>query len=82
VGEEQLSERTPRGPFYAQIPVVTSPHDPGYAKHVSANTRGRALSIRFARYEEAPPPHGEWGGDEPGITANKPTRTSFALQVP
>jgi elongation factor G len=47
----------------------------GYAKHVSASTNGTGdLSIRFARYEEAPPPRGEWGGDEPGVTANKPRR--------
>ncbi|MCU1250668.1 MAG: fusA [Edaphobacter sp.] len=47
----------------------------GYAKHVSASTDGKGdLSIRFARYEEAPPPRGEWGGDESGVTANKPRR--------
>jgi elongation factor G len=47
----------------------------GYAKRVIASTEGKSdLSIRFARYEEAPPPRGEWGGDEPGVTANKPRR--------
>jgi elongation factor G len=47
----------------------------GYAKHVSASTKGKGdLSIRYARYEEAPPPRGESGGDELGVTANKPKR--------
>jgi elongation factor G len=46
----------------------------GYAKHVGASTKGTGdLSIRFVRYEEAPP-RGEWGGDEPGVTADKPKR--------
>jgi elongation factor G len=47
----------------------------GYAKQMSASTKGTGdLSIRFALYEEAPPPRDEWGGDEPGVTANKPKR--------
>jgi elongation factor G len=47
----------------------------GYAKHVSASTKGKGdLSIRYARYEEAPPPRSESGGDELGVTANKPKR--------
>jgi hypothetical protein len=42
---------------------------------VSASTKGKGdLSIRYARYEEAPPPRGESGGDELGVTANKPKR--------
>jgi elongation factor G len=47
----------------------------GYAKHMSASTKGKGhVSIRYARYEEAPPPRGEWGGDESSVTANKPRR--------
>jgi elongation factor G len=47
----------------------------GYAKHVNASTKGKGdLSTRFAHYEVAPPPRGEWGGHEPGVTANKPRR--------
>jgi elongation factor G len=45
----------------------------GYAKHLRASTNGKGdLSIRYARYEEAPP-RGEWGGDEPGVTAIRPS---------
>lgn len=44
----------------------------GYPKHLHAITQGRAsCSMRFARYEVAPH-RGESGGDEPGVTANKP----------
>jgi elongation factor G len=47
----------------------------GYAKQMIASTKGTGdLSIYFARYEEAPPPRDKWGGDEPGVTANKPKR--------
>jgi elongation factor G len=46
----------------------------GYGTRLRSSTQGRGNhSIRFARYEEAPP-HGEWGGDEPGVTARKPER--------
>jgi elongation factor G len=44
----------------------------GYAKHMYSITHGRATySMDFARYEEAPR-RGESGGDEAGVTANKP----------
>jgi elongation factor G len=44
----------------------------GYAKHMRSITQGRAsCSMRFARYEVAPH-RGESGGDEVGVTANKP----------
>jgi elongation factor G len=47
----------------------------GYAKRMSASTKGTGdISICFACYEQAPPPRDEWGGDEPGVTANKPNR--------
>jgi elongation factor G len=45
----------------------------GYAKHLRASTNGKGdLSIRYARYEEAPP-RGGLGGDEPGVAAIKPS---------
>jgi elongation factor G len=44
----------------------------GYATHIRSNTRGRAeYSMHFAGYDEAPR-SGEPGGDEAGVTANKP----------
>jgi translation elongation factor EF-G len=44
----------------------------GYATHMRWSTRGRAeYSMHFVRYEVAPPT-GESGGDEAGVTANKP----------
>ena len=45
----------------------------GYAKRMSASTKGTGdIFICFACYEETPSPRGDWGGDEPGVTANKP----------
>jgi elongation factor G len=54
----------------------------GYATHIRSNTRGRAeYSMHFAGYDEAPR-SGEPGGDEAGVTANKPKgptlRSGFA----
>ena len=44
----------------------------GYAMHMRSSTQGRAeYSMHFARYEVAPAT-GESGGDEAGVTANKP----------
>lgn len=44
----------------------------GYATNVRSITQGRAdYSMNFARYEPAPH-RGESGGDEAGVTANKP----------
>ena len=44
----------------------------GYAKHIRSITQGRAeYSMQFVRYEGAPR-SGESGGDEVGVTANKP----------
>jgi len=46
----------------------------GYDRYVRSSTHGRGdHTIRFARYEEAPS-RGEWGGDGPGVTSNKPKR--------
>jgi elongation factor G len=46
----------------------------GYGAHLRTSTQGRCdHSIRFSRYEEAPP-GGDWGGDEPGVAANMPKR--------
>ena len=46
----------------------------GYARHMRSITQGRAAySMHFARYEETPH-RGEFGGDEAGVTANKPKR--------
>lgn len=45
----------------------------GYGRVIRSSTQGRAShSMRFARYE-AIPRSGEAGGDEAGVTANKPT---------
>ena len=54
----------------------------GYATHIRSNTRGWAeYSMHFASYDEAPR-GGEPGGDEAGVTANKPKgptlRSGFA----
>jgi elongation factor G len=44
----------------------------GYATHMRSSTQGRAeYSMHFVRYEVVPP-SGESGGDEAGVTANKP----------
>jgi elongation factor G len=46
----------------------------GYAKHLRSIARGRVTyDMAFARYEEAPG-RGECGGEEAGVTANKPKR--------
>jgi len=59
----------------------------GYATDMRSITQGSpaTFSIRFSRYEEAPY-RGESGGDEAGITVNKPTgpnpRRGFAAAKP
>ena len=46
----------------------------GYASHMRSSTQGRAnYSMHFNRYEQAPP-RAEPGGEEAGVTANKPHR--------
>jgi translation elongation factor EF-G len=45
----------------------------GYATHMRSSTQRRPeYSTHFARYEVAPRSDGESGGDEAGVTANKP----------
>ena len=59
-----------------QVIRATVPLAPmiGYAQHMRSITQGRAeYSMNFACYEEAPR-GGESGGDEAGVTANKPRR--------
>jgi elongation factor G len=54
----------------ATVPLATMI---GYAQHMRSITRWAHYSMNWARYEEIPP-GGESGGDEAGVTANKPKR--------
>jgi len=55
----------------ATVPLATMI---GYAEHLRSITQGQVTyDINFARYEEAPS-RGESGGEEAGVTANKPKR--------
>ena len=68
---EGMEHRADRQVIRATVPMATMI---GYAQHLRSITQGRAeYSMNFARYEEAPR-GGESGGDEAGVTANKPKR--------
>ena len=68
---EGMEHRADRQVTRATVPMATMI---GYAQHLRSITQGRAdYSMNFARYEEAPR-GGESGGDEAGVTANKPKR--------
>ena len=55
----------------AKVPLATMI---GYAQHLRSITQGRVeYSMNFSCYEEAPR-SGESGGDEAGVTTNKPKR--------
>jgi elongation factor G len=58
--------------IHATVPLSTML---GYGTQMRSITQGRSdYSMRFVRYEEAPPPRWESGGDGPGVTANRPKR--------
>ncbi len=68
---EGMEHRADRQVIRATVPLATMI---GYAQHMRLITQGRAeYSMNFARYAEAPR-GGESGGDEAGVTANKPNR--------
>ena len=68
---EGMEHRADRQVIRATVPMATMI---GYAQHLRSITQGWAeYSMNFARYEEAPR-GGESGGDEAGVTANKPKR--------
>jgi len=68
---ESMERRADRQAIRATVPLATMV---GYAQHVRSIVQGRAeYSMNFARYEDAPR-GGESGGEEAGVTANKPKR--------
>jgi elongation factor G len=76
---ERMEHRAGSQVIRAIVPLATMI---GYAPHMRSITQGRvSYSMNFARYEEVPRGY-ESGGDEAGVTANKPKRpqagSSFA----
>jgi elongation factor G len=68
---EGMEHRSGSQVIRATVPLATMI---GYAQHMRSITQGRVeYSMNFARYADVPR-GGESGGDEAGVTANKPKR--------
>ena len=68
---EGMERRADRQVIRATVPLAAMI---GYAQHIGSITQGRVeYSMNFSRYEEVPR-GGESGGDEAGVTANRPKR--------